>query len=33
MVEERWATGAVRPQFAGPLRTMIQWEAWPATAK
>jgi hypothetical protein len=32
LVEERWATGVVRPQFAGPLRTMIQWDAWPATS-
>jgi hypothetical protein len=28
LVKERWASGAVRPLFAGPLRTMIQWEAW-----
>ncbi len=28
LVEERWASGAVRPLFAGPLRTMTQWEAW-----
>ena len=28
LVEERWASGVVRPLFAGPLRTMIQWEAW-----
>ncbi len=28
LVEQRWASGAVRPLFAGPLRTMIQWEAW-----
>ena len=28
LVEERWRSGAVRPQFAGPLRTMIDWEAW-----
>jgi hypothetical protein len=28
LVEERWASGAVRPLFAGPLRTMIDWEAW-----
>lgn len=28
VLEERWRTGAVRPLFAGPLRTMIQWEAW-----
>jgi hypothetical protein len=27
-VEERWRSGAVRPIFAGPLRTMISWEAW-----
>ena len=28
LVEERWASGAVRPLFAGPLRTMTKWEAW-----
>ena len=28
LLEERWSSGAVRPLFAGPLRTMIQWEAW-----
>lgn len=28
-VERRWASGAVRPLFAGPLRTMMQWDAWP----
>ena len=28
VVEERWRSGAVRPLFAGPLRTMIEWEAW-----
>jgi hypothetical protein len=28
LVKERWRSGAVRPIFAGPLRTMIQWEAW-----
>jgi hypothetical protein len=27
-LEERWSGGAVRPLFAGPLRTMIDWEAW-----
>jgi hypothetical protein len=27
-LQERWQSGAVRPLFAGPLRTMIQWEAW-----
>ncbi|MGH9274119.1 MAG: hypothetical protein ACRDZU_05665 [Acidimicrobiales bacterium] len=30
VVEERWQSDAVRPLFAGPLRSMIQWEAWPA---
>ena len=30
MVQERWASGAVRPLFAGPLRSMIRWDAWPA---
>jgi hypothetical protein len=29
LLEQRWRSGAVRPLFAGPLRTMIQWEAWP----
>ncbi len=28
LLEDRWHTGAVRPQFAGPLRSMIEWEAW-----
>jgi hypothetical protein len=28
LVEERWRSGAVRPLFAGPLRSMISWEAW-----
>ncbi|GAA1828403.1 hypothetical protein GCM10009836_02690 [Pseudonocardia ailaonensis] len=28
LVEQRWASGAVRPLFAGPLRTMIDWEFW-----
>jgi hypothetical protein len=28
LLEQRWAAGAVRPLFAGPLRTMIEWEAW-----
>ncbi|HVU72734.1 MAG TPA: hypothetical protein VHE83_07220 [Mycobacteriales bacterium] len=31
LVEQRWTAGVVRPLFAGPLRTMIQWEAWPAS--
>jgi hypothetical protein len=30
LVEQRWASGAVRPRFAGPLRTMVEWEAWPS---
>jgi hypothetical protein len=29
LVQQRWATGARRPLFAGPLRTMVEWEAWP----
>jgi hypothetical protein len=29
-LEARWESGAVRPLFAGPLRSMVQWEAWPA---
>jgi hypothetical protein len=28
LVEQRWSSDAVRPVFAGPLRTMIDWEAW-----
>jgi hypothetical protein len=28
LVEQRWSSGRVRPLFAGPLRTMIDWEAW-----
>lgn len=28
IIEGRWASAAVRPLFAGPLRTMISWEAW-----
>ena len=28
LLEERWRSGAVDPLFAGPLRTMIQWDAW-----
>ena len=27
-IESRWVSGEVRPLFAGPLRSMIQWEAW-----
>ena len=29
LIEQRWESGDVRPMFAGPLRTMIAWEAWP----
>jgi hypothetical protein len=29
LIEQRWASGEVRPVFAAPLRTMVQWEAWP----
>jgi hypothetical protein len=28
LVEDRWRSAAVRPIFAGPLRSMINWEAW-----
>jgi hypothetical protein len=28
LLEERWRS-AVRPVFAGPLRSMIRWDAWP----
>lgn len=28
LVEERWRSGAARPLFAGPLRSMVEWEAW-----
>jgi hypothetical protein len=30
LIEQRWASGQARPLFAGPLRTMIHWDAWPA---
>ncbi len=30
LLRQRWASGEVRPLFAGPLRTMMQWDAWPA---
>jgi hypothetical protein len=29
LIQRRWTSGATRPLFAGPLRTMIRWEAWP----
>lgn len=28
VLEDRWRSGAVRPSFAGPLRSMVSWEAW-----
>jgi hypothetical protein len=28
LLEERWASGDAAPLFAGPLRTMIDWQAW-----
>ena len=28
-LQERWASTGVRPLFAGPLRTMVQWDVWP----
>jgi hypothetical protein len=28
LLEDRWRSG-VRPVFAGPLRSMIRWDAWP----
>jgi hypothetical protein len=28
LIERRWASRTVRPRYAGPLRTMIDWEAW-----
>lgn len=30
ILEARWASGAARPVFAGPLRTMVEWEVWPS---
>jgi hypothetical protein len=30
LVEQRWASGSVRPLFAGPLRSIVQWDVWPA---
>jgi hypothetical protein len=29
IVHRRWARGLGYPRFAGPLRTMTTWEAWP----
>ncbi len=28
LFEDRWRSGAVRPLYAGPLRTPVEWEAW-----
>jgi hypothetical protein len=28
VIQERWRSAAVRPLFAGPLRSMVNWEAW-----
>jgi hypothetical protein len=28
LIESRWTSGAVRPIYAAPLRTMVSWEAW-----
>jgi hypothetical protein len=28
-LEQRWAAGGVTPTFAGPLRSMVRWDAWP----
>lgn len=28
VVAERWRSAAVRPVFAGPMRSMITWESW-----
>jgi hypothetical protein len=30
LIESRWTSGALRPTYAAPLRTMVSWEAWPA---
>jgi hypothetical protein len=30
VLETRWADSSVRPLFAGPLRSMVHWDAWPA---
>ena len=29
LLEQRWATGRVSPLFAGPLRSVVHWDAWP----
>jgi len=28
LIENRWSSGEVRPLFAGPLRSMVAWDAW-----
>lgn len=28
VIGDRWESGAVRPLYSGPFRTMSQWEAW-----
>jgi len=30
LVGERWGTGAVAPRLAGPFRSPVAFEAWPA---
>ena len=29
LLRQRWATGAVRPELAAPLRPMVADEVWP----
>jgi hypothetical protein len=29
LLKQRWASGGVKPLFAGPLRSMVRWDAWP----
>jgi hypothetical protein len=29
LLDSRWASGAVRPLYAAPLRSMVRWDAWP----
>jgi hypothetical protein len=29
VIEGRWSSGAARPLFAGPLRSVLRWDAWP----
>ncbi len=30
LLTERWASGVVTPELAGPFRSMVAYEAWPA---